>query len=316
MSGKLYKYIGPDVLSISFSREGYVGFKCSLPKDYNDPFELSLCIDKNLSPQLLAFYLESVGEIPQWPTSCFSKSPIVIPMWAHYSQKATGFVIEIDEEKLGNFFENASINDVLYSDSAHEDITSHLQRAFSTCKPRHTFFFHKAIMYYAYYSKQTCWSYEQERRLVVPFDYIEDLNGNMIFYIPVECVSSIIAGERTASIDLSLAEDISNKVGCCFFQSFIGLSYSKKYMKDLNGMVHVFDGDSIVFSKSNCVLCSEPVTELANGGIDEKCSWCAISEYHKQNAADSNPYRVLDHAGILESHIKTMEEIYKGNRTK
>lgn len=314
MAKKLYKYMAPEILPLSFARDGYVGFKCSLPKDYNDPFELSLCIDRNLPPQLLAYYLESIGEIPQLPTSCFSKSPVVVPMWAHYSKTSAGFVVEIDEQKLSEFFEDASINDVTYADSAHEDITSHLQRAFGTCKPRHTFFFHKAIMYYAYFSKQACWSYEQERRLVVPLEYIENVNGNMILFVPIQCVTTVIAGARAEPSSVEIAKDISSKIGNRFLQSFVGLSYPKKYMKDIDGTVYVFDGEEIIRSKSNCEMCAEPIEEQVQNAVDKKCAWCAINDSHRQSAAESNPYRALNYAGILEQHIQTMEELFKRSR--
>jgi len=60
--------MGPEILDLAFSPEDEkVGFKCSLPEDYNDPYELFLSIDRTLDPQLLAFYQESIGEIPQIP---------------------------------------------------------------------------------------------------------------------------------------------------------------------------------------------------------------------------------------------------------
>ena len=142
MSRKIYKYIGPKILELATARDEFFGLKCSYPKDYNDPYELFLSIDTNLDPQLLAFYKESVGEIPQYPTTCFSKSPVVVPMWAHYGHSSKGFVIEVDEDKLRDYFDDISIEDVDYSDSADEEIASCLTHAFATMKPRHTFFFH------------------------------------------------------------------------------------------------------------------------------------------------------------------------------
>jgi hypothetical protein len=70
---KLYKYSPPDVFTKMFRRKGFVGLKCDLPKNYNDPFELFLSLDANVED--IAYYMEILGEIPQMPTSCFSKRP-------------------------------------------------------------------------------------------------------------------------------------------------------------------------------------------------------------------------------------------------
>ena len=83
MGKKLYKYIGPDVIDLTFKKDGYCGLKCSYPEDYNDPYELFLSMDFNQTPDILAFYKESVGEVPQKPTTCFSNSPIDIPTQSH-----------------------------------------------------------------------------------------------------------------------------------------------------------------------------------------------------------------------------------------
>jgi hypothetical protein len=87
-------------LDVAFEKEDYCGFKFSFPKDYNDPYELFLTINFEDDPEVIAFYNEIVREIHQLPTTCFSNSPIVTPMWAHYAHNSKGFVIEIDEDKL------------------------------------------------------------------------------------------------------------------------------------------------------------------------------------------------------------------------
>src|SRR4051794_31212825 len=98
---KLYKYLSPGNLDSMFARGGLVGLKCDFPKNYNDPFELFLGIDPTeASEEDIAYYIEILGEIPQMPTTCFSKRPDVIPMWAHYGRDHTGYVVEIDEKKL------------------------------------------------------------------------------------------------------------------------------------------------------------------------------------------------------------------------
>jgi len=107
MVNKVYKYIGPDILDITFSNEGLCGFKCSYPKDYNDPYELFLTVDLEEKPEILAFYNDVINKIPQYPTTCFSRSPIVTPMWAHYAHNSKGFVLEVDEDKLKKYIAGA-----------------------------------------------------------------------------------------------------------------------------------------------------------------------------------------------------------------
>ena len=46
MGKKIYKYFSAEVLELIFKREGFVGIKCSLPNQYNDPYELFLGVDR------------------------------------------------------------------------------------------------------------------------------------------------------------------------------------------------------------------------------------------------------------------------------
>src|SRR4051812_37414896 len=115
---KLYKYIPADVLGKMFARQGLVGVKCDLPKNYNDPFELFLSVNaKDADVNDIAYYLEILGEIPQMPTSCFSQRPDVVPMWAHYARDHAGYAIEIDEAALASAVSIAYLEDIEYSDT-------------------------------------------------------------------------------------------------------------------------------------------------------------------------------------------------------
>lgn len=77
----IFKYFSEGVLEHVFFRDEHVGIKCSLPEDYNDPFELFLGVDLEQEAELLATYSDVVQKIPSLLTTCFSKSPIVSPMW-------------------------------------------------------------------------------------------------------------------------------------------------------------------------------------------------------------------------------------------
>ena len=70
----LYKYVGASYLDQVVGLDGKVTLKCSHPRDFNDPYELFLAVDGNNDPEALAFYAEVVGDLPQIPTTCFSRS--------------------------------------------------------------------------------------------------------------------------------------------------------------------------------------------------------------------------------------------------
>lgn len=310
MGKKIYKYIGPDILEIAFSKEDYVGLKCSYPKDYNDPYELFLCIDHEEAPELLAFYQDTIGKIPQRPTTCFSNFPTVTPMWAHYAQTLTGFVIELDEELLKEHLPDSSIADVDYQDEVNEEISTRLHHAYGTCKPRHTFFLQKAVFGSAYFTKKTCWSYESERRLIVSDKEVSNQDGIMVLYVPTSCVTAIISGPRTKDEHKDKSKQLCDKLSCNYYEMIIGRSYPEPFFVDTRRKVHLFNESQIEAYESTCKVCTEPV----NNPLDKKelkCPWCTIDNSHIQNAAERNPYRVIAGAGLLAEYLQSCEEIYR-----
>ncbi|QIF44263.1 DUF2971 domain-containing protein [Aeromonas veronii] len=306
MARKLYKYIGPDILDVAFIKDGFCGFKFSYPKDYNDPYELFLTIDFEGDSDIIAFYNEIVQEIPQHPTTCFSKSPIVTPMWAHYAHNSEGFVIEVDEEKLKAFSKAVTIDDVKYQDAPREELSLTLQMAMYRGKPRDIMFLREGVRVAAYYTKNTCWSYELERRVVVTESEITPVAGNMIMYIPTECVTSIIAGPRIKPEYFEKGQLLSDKIGCLYYSAKVGRSVAKPYFLDSKDNTYVFNDEQIESSSFACMSCKEPVA------IDKShCPWCSISEHQRRTAADKNPLRALADAGILEEYVQGFYSIRK-----
>ncbi|MEZ8097202.1 DUF2971 domain-containing protein [Photobacterium swingsii] len=298
MSRKLYKYVGPDILDIAFSEPDYCGFKFSYPKDYNDPYELFLTIDYEDNSDVVAFYNEIVQEIPQYPTTCFSKSPIVTPMWAHYAHNSKGFIIEVDEVKLESYVEGVRIDDVVYQDTPREELKATLQMAMFRGKPRDIMFLRNGVCNAAYFTKKECWSYELERRVVVSDSDIKDVAGNMILHIPIDCITAIIAGPRTKPEFLAKGEKWSNEIDADFFLAKVGKSVSEPYFLNLQNETFCFDGASIVQSVSACPNCYEPTEQFR-----EECSWCSISEEQEHIAAANNPLRALADIGALDSYV-------------
>ncbi len=97
----IYKYTSAQTIDLIFSNKNEISFKCSYPKDFNDPYELFLAISYSQAPDLLAFYSNAIGDIPQLPTTCFSMSPSVVPMWAgNPPTKPQCFKVEFLEKEI------------------------------------------------------------------------------------------------------------------------------------------------------------------------------------------------------------------------
>jgi len=306
MGAKIYKYASPSVIDYIFESDDTCTIKCSFPRDFNDPYELFLTIDYNQPPEVLAFYKEVIGNIPQLPVTCFSKSPEVLPMWAHYSENQQGFVVEFDEDLLKQHFPNLKPADVDYQDEPHEGLLDLLHRGHFIGKPRYVYLLQRGVFSAAYYTKQSCWSYELERRLVLGADDVIDRAGIMLLRIPIECVTAIISGPRAIPATRQRIEELCHKAQGLHFDMRIGKSTTKPYFvtKELN--TYLFDGSSIIAADFYCQECGEPVAEGA-----ETCPWCAINKEHEYAASRGNPMRMLAQVGLLDDYYKSMNEIGK-----
>ncbi len=304
MSGNIYKYFGPQVVDLVLSDQGAT-VKLSKPEDFNDPYELFLTVDYGVDAAALAAYQELVGDIEQLPTTCFSNSPAVAPMWAHYGMNGTGFVVEFEEECLANEFSESIFKDVNYQDSADDGLTEMLYRAHVIKKPRYTYFLRNGVFFAAYFTKATCWSYELERRMVVTDESeVRTAAGMILADFPKHCIKSLIAGPK-ASADLKLALKVrAEGLGCSFFEAKIGRSTITPYFMDELGHSYCFKDGQIADSDQSCEKCSEPTTKGT-----ERCSWCRISEDDRRGAALANPYRMLHRMGRLDEYIKQMNAI-------
>jgi len=309
MSKYIYKYVGPSYLDKVFSCKDHVTLKCSYPKDFNDPYELFLTIDFNERPEILAFYADAVGELPQLPTTCFSRSPAVLPMWAHYAQTLQGFCIEFDEELLAQSFPKSTFGDVDYQDAPNAGLTDMLHRAYGIGKPRYMYFLHKGVFSAAYYTKATCWNYEQERRMILKESETRRLDELILIDVPKECVTGLICGPRASIETLLAVREEANQSGCRYFELKIGKTSPNPFFIDADGDPFIFSGTEIERSDQFCDTCKEPISNA-----EEQCSWCQIDESHEDDAASRNPYRMLAHLGMLESYIESAEAIGRGKK--
>lgn len=309
MARMLYKYFSSEVLELVFDRDGFCGVKCSYPQDYNDPFELFLGVDLSVPSHHLATYRDVVQELPQYPTTCFSKSPIVTPMWAHYAKDHSGFVLEFDTETMREHFKKIAIQDVRYRDAPDPSIAPLLERAAEIAKARYVYMLRSAVLVHAYFSKHTSWTYEQECRLVDQNNFSEDVAGNRILFIPIECVTSIIVGHKSTAPAVEGSRRIAEDNDLNWYHAVIGKSQGSPFLKDAAGQSFVFDSEGIKTAASICDSCSEPVAEGR-----EFCPWCSITEEDNINAASRNPYRLLDHLGLLEGYVNDAGMVRKRNK--
>ncbi|MET4069611.1 hypothetical protein ABID58_004413 [Bradyrhizobium sp. S3.2.6] len=308
---QLYKYVSSQFINNVFSSPEHVTLKCSLPKDFNDPYELFLTIDFDEEPDALAFYADAVGDLDQLPTTCFSRSPDVIPMWAHYAENHKGFVIEFSETSLREAFQDSGFQDVAYSDTPSEDLTDMLYRAFKIGKYRYIYLLRLGVYNAAYFTKATCWSYERERRMVASENEIRDTSGLLLLDAPICCICSIIVGSRATDETKQALLTKSEELGCRYFEIRIGKSSANPYFVDAHGQPYVFDGSTLMPAASACETCLEPMKAET---LQAQCSWCRINEQMTHDAASRNSYRMLDRAGLLEGYIQGMDKITFGRR--
>ncbi len=306
MSRKIYKYFDPQVEALVIS-DDHATLKCSLPRDFNDPYELFLTVDYSSRPDALAAYQELIGTLPQLPTTCFSKSPVVVPMWAHYGANASGFALEFDESKLLEAFPNSRIDDVQYQDEASPDLTEMLYRAHVIGKPRYTYFLQGGVFQAAYFTKASCWSYEAERRMVANESEVREAEGLQLLDVPAGCITAVIAGAKASTDLLQMLSKAASSYGCDFYRQCIGRTSISPYFLDTAGRAYVFNGSGLSPAPASCRSCSEP---LQPG--NEACSWCQITDDQRSSAAMRNPYRILDRIGHLDSYIASMDKITEG----
>lgn len=295
----IFKYFSESVVEHVFVRAGHIGIKCSLPEEYNDPFELFLGIDLDQGSELLATYSDVVHEIPSQLTTCFSKSPVVSPMWAHYGNNHKGFVVGFDVSHLEKLFPELLIRDISYLDRPSEALISFAEMAAHRKKPRDAMALRRAVLYHGYFSKYSEWSYEQEVRAVNLEDYVEDVSGSKILYIPIQCVAAIISGAKSSVQTKEFLQKAAYELDADFYIENIGRSYPTPYLLNDIGKPSVFSDGEIARPVGVCGECSEPLR--AEGDL---CPWCSIDQTHRATAAANNPFRILDHFGLLEQYIE------------
>ena len=312
MGTSLFKYAGPSNVDRIFAIKGSLTLKCGTPAEFNDPFELFLTMNFRERPELIAFYTDVIGQLPQLPTTCFSKSPSVVPMWAHYASNLEGFVVELDEAKVSAACPESGFGDVDYRDKPSETVAENLYRAYEIGKFRYMHFLQRSVFSAAYYTKQRCWAYEKERRMVLNKTEVQVRNGLTLVDLPIATMRSLITGPRASDSTVSALLAIAKDAGCRLWQMRIGRSTGVPYFVDDAGKPAVFRGAAIAQAKTYCTSCTEPTSRRQA----KLCSWCRIDDSDRENAARRNSFRILHHFGQLDSYLKSVNEIGRRARRK
>lgn len=311
----LYKFLSNEIVDKLAIDDNYIDIKLSSLEDYNDPFEYFLTIDFKQNSEMIAFYLEMLEMNMKNLVSCFSKSPTITPLWAHYATNSKGFCLELDENKLEDELNdqknNFRIDDIFYSNEYDDNLKEILERAFFICKPRYTYFLQSSLIKTAYFRKQLVWNYEQERRLIISPDTtsIINLNDIQILLIRTTNLKSIIVGKKMAPELKTKLKKLSTKLGCNFFETRFARSTLNTFFINDN-KTYIFKDGSIVEATEHCKVCHEPFVL----GKTKKCSWCNITVHDKEHARSINPYAIFNSIGILDEYISEMDKITFGSK--
>jgi len=228
-------------------------------------------------------------------------------MWAHYAQSLRGLAIEFNEAALGHSFPESNFGDVDYSDTPDENLAETLHRAFALGKPRYLYFLRRGVFSAAYYTKATCWSYEQERRMIVPQRETRQVDDLILMDVPRESVTALLCGPRASPETVRAVRDKANQLGCKYYELRIGRSSALPYFVDSNGDAFRFSETDIEACAQFCKSCKEPLLTKS-----KQCSWCQINDSHKMAAASRNIFRALDKYGLLDDYIEGMDDIGRG----
>lgn len=307
----LYKFMGADIIDKLMMDETHIGIKFSHLHEYNDPYEFFLTIDFNRGSDELAFYNEMIGMVTKQPATCFTKSPVIPPMWAHYAGNSSGFVIEINEEKFKKYLDeigfqdHSSIADVEYKDSPDTGIEDILARAFHICKPRYIYWLQSCIMTAAYLTKQTCWSYEQERRVIINEKALTKLNDYlMLLPVPINCITGVIVGHKSNDLLKQKIQSLAKKAKCRYFEMVIGKTTTTPFLLSQNLKSHQFINGNIIPASRQCKKCYEPLN------MENKvCGWCGITNHDVKMAEYRNSFRMIANYGGLDKYISSMNKI-------
>lgn len=296
----IYKYLGLSIKDVFSECGNSFTIKISTLKEYNDPYEQFLTIDFSQDPSDIAQYKEAIRNEVDCFVSCFSKSPDIPPMWAHYANNMTGIVLEIDEGYLHDAISsdnNESLiqfSDIEYRETPNPDLQRAIMLAQTTCDRRNYFRQQSAIRYAMYFYKTSSWQYENERRLLldpnIKYTPKKIGQGNTINLLELtsECITSIIYSDESNLTleDRALLELLKNKNRIQIYQAKVDKAVMRPYFVDDSLEAYQFIDNKFQVIRS-CCKCNAP-----HNNRDDMCPDCAISEEDEIKAYFANPNNI------------------------
>ncbi len=302
----IYKYCPGNLFDIIFSDEGNFSIKFSKLEDFNDPYEYFLTINYDTTADKLATYQEMLTMQLTYLASCFSKSPVITPMWAHYADNFKGFVLEIDEENLINYLNeqklSPKISNVEYSNHPSAYLDECLAYATIRCKFRDIYKFQSAILYHAYFIKQKCWKYEKEKRIILPERVFN--NNNKLLWCPNKFIKSIVVGYKATENEKNYLKDLTQKYKINYYEIYPSKISLNPFLVDINSKTHKYTKNGIKPARYYCPICNEPIKKN-----QKLCAWCNVTETDKNEAHYRNSFIALARAGLLNKYINDMNRI-------
>lgn len=296
----LFKYLSPDAIDKVLLKSG-VSLRFQIPEDFNDPFELFLQPDSALDGEILAFFDRYVGEIPQLPTACFSKHPDITTLWAHYAENSAGMCIAFNERQLANQYPVAYLHDVSYQDHPGAIPAGLIEHAFTTGKNRHVEHLMLPEAYRAaYFIKHEDWAYEKEKRLIVQHSEVEEKDGLLLSYIPIDAVETIICGSNANADTLEKCKLFTEQNDLDLLNVKTTRNSFIPYFTRSNDNAG-FRWDRNEFFEIN--LCNSCLNPSDTHNSDEPCSYCKITETHRLVAQTQNIHSLAASLGIVQPTI-------------
>lgn len=305
----IYKYFDNEAASKIFTDDTF-SLKFSFLSEYNDPYEFFLTVGFDKPPDELAFYLEMVNMQTARLATCFSNTPINTPMWAHYGNNSKGFVLELDEDALITYLEGLGIpyilKDVAYKDVPDDGLEDLLARAFQIGKFRYIDMLQRRLVSVAYFTKQSCWLYEQEKRLLLPPEVFDADSNLKLFTFPSEVITAIIIGNKASEAVGTQLRLVAESIHAhCYMMRPAKISPFPFFVCP-DGFTYTFKGSGIVEHNPACGDCNEPLAECCA----EKCPWCSMTDTDRDYAAGANSFRVLQRHGLLGGYLEATRKIH------
>ena len=169
--------LAPDMQAIALPRN-----REEATKQLRSPFYDNLSVMEQLHRRTVEIMQTRVGVLSL--TSTFES----LPMWAHYSNNASGFVVEFRE------LEAVFCGDGTGSLNALKPVEYYSEYKGMTFDP--------TTQDNLFFSKHLSWSYEQEWRVVVPLDECsQPIPGLHLRQVPASHVTGVILGWRCSEAD-------------------------------------------------------------------------------------------------------------------